>query len=329
MAYEKWLEHVAQAQSRAAERLGVDVSTFKRPRRPIIPGYNDQEQEDTQTVQAPEPAEVETPAAEPVAAQAAPEPAQAAVAQETPAAPETAAAPSPAAERIAQAKARAAARKAGDGAAAPPKPAARPAAPPRPAAPRPAPQVEPGREGMNRREFLTYAWGAAMALLTLEGGYVSFAFMYPRFREGEFGGKFPLGPAANLPAPDAPPKGITDGKFWLVNTEAGPKALYVVCTHLGCLYKWVEANNRFECPCHGSKFTREGYYIEGPAPRSLDEFVIYIQKGDQILAQTTEGDTDIIPPEITDPTAEVVVDTGKRILGKPKDLSPARAIPAP
>ncbi len=328
MAYEKWLEHVAQAQSRAAERLGVDVGTFKRPRRPIIPGYNDSEQEDTGTAQAAEPAQVTAPAPEPAVAQAVVEPAQVAQAEEPPAAAQPAAASSPAAERIAQAKARAAARKAGDGATAPPKPTPRPAAPARPAAPRPAPQVEPGREGMNRREFLTYAWGAAMALLTLEGGYVTFAFMYPRFREGEFGGKFRLGPAAGLPPVDASPKGITDGKFWLVNTEAGPKALYVVCTHLGCLYKWVEANNRFECPCHGSKFTREGYYIEGPAPRSLDEFVIYIQKGDQILAQTTEGDTDIIPPEITDPTAEVVVDTGKRILGKPKDLSPARVVKA-
>ena len=155
---------------------------------------------------------------------------------------------------------------------------------------------------MTRREFITYAWGATLGLLALEGGVVSFMFMYPRFRAGEFGGKFFLGPESSLPAPDAPPQPNTAGKFWMVTTQEGdPKALYMVCTHLGCLYKWEASNGRFECPCHGSKFTHDGFYIEGPAPRSLDSF------------------------EITIENSEVVVDTGSKILGAPSAESPARA----
>ena len=75
----------------------------------------------------------------------------------------------------------------------------------------------------------------------------------------------------------------------------------MVCPHLGCLYKWVESNSRFECQCHGSKYTHDGYYIEGPAPRSLASFNIAIENGD------------------------VVVDTGAKTLGAPASESPARA----
>lgn len=161
------------------------------------------------------------------------------------------------------------------------------------------------KKDMNRREFLTYAWGATLGLLALQGGVGIFFFMYPRFKAGEFGGMFFLGPESALPPLDAPPSPNTSGKFWLVNTvDEGPKALYMVCTHLGCLYKWAESNNRFECPCHGSKFSREGFYIEGPAGRSLDTFVVAVENG------------------------EVTVNTGKKILGAPRDQSPDRAVVA-
>lgn len=164
---------------------------------------------------------------------------------------------------------------------------------------------EKARRAMNRREFLTYAWGGLLGLVTLQSAVGLFFFMMPRFKEGEFGGVFRMGPESSLPSTDAPPRPETAGKFWLVNTaEEGPLALYMVCTHLGCLYKWEQANNRFECPCHGSKFTREGYYIEGPAPRSLDRFEITVEDG------------------------EILVNTGRRILGAPATESPARMIPA-
>jgi cytochrome b6-f complex iron-sulfur subunit len=161
---------------------------------------------------------------------------------------------------------------------------------------------ELAKRDMNRREFLTYAWGGALLLVAGATGFGLFQFMYPRFKAGEFGGQFFLGPVSAVPATDAPPEGITAGKFWLVNTEdEGVKALYMVCTHLGCLYKWEPSTVRFECPCHGSMFSREGYYIQGPAPRSLDRF------------------------ETLEENGELVVDTGAKIIGSPASESPARA----
>ncbi|HRJ43453.1 MAG TPA: Rieske 2Fe-2S domain-containing protein, partial [Caldilineaceae bacterium] len=218
------------------------------------------------------------------------------------------------------------------GSAEPPKqhPAAAPAAKPAPPKPTPAKApaaqaapVEVGQAGMNRREFITYAWAAALGLVTLEGGLATYLFMYPRFKEGQFGGKFILGPATVLPATDAGPQPDTNGKFWLVNTDAGPKAIYMVCTHLGCLYKWEQSNNRFECPCHGSKFSREGFYIEGPAPRSLDEFIVEVEEAG-VVTLTTDSGNGAIPPAIPSPAAEIRVNTGKRIPGGAAADSPVK-----
>lgn len=168
---------------------------------------------------------------------------------------------------------------------------------------------------VSRREFLTYSWGATMALLLAETVGVSLLFAFPRFRAGEFGGAFDLGQArAELPPREGAPMANDVGKFWLVNLDQGVLAIYKVCTHLGCLYKWSDVNFRFECPCHGSKFELDGTYIEGPAPRSLDRFVVQaLDAQDNVLAATdAEGNPLSVPPE-----ARLVVDTARRIFGKP------------
>ncbi len=305
---ERRKKRIEEAKRRAAARLGKDVSELKSaPSTPAPKAEAPKAEAPKAEAAKAEPPKAEAPKAEPPKAEASKPPAGESAADKQ-------------AARIAAAKAKAAAKKSGA-------PAAKPAAAARPKAPaagKAAPQ-EVGQPGINRREFLAYAWGAALGLVMLEGGLATFKFMYPRFRAGEFGGEFPLGPASTLPSdPDHVPIGNPTGKFWLVNTEQGPKALYMVCTHLGCLYKWEPARTRFECPCHGSKFTREGYYIEGPAPRSLDQFVIEVRQGGETVAKTEDVGDDILPPKIPSPDAEVVVDTGKRILGKPSSQSPAR-----
>ena len=150
---------------------------------------------------------------------------------------------------------------------------------------------ELARREMNRREFLTYTWAGSLALVGAISSYATFAFLYPRFREGEFGGKFRQDPG--LFSAEGAPGANPDGKFWMVTTTEGqPKAIYMVCTHLGCLYKWVGSNNRFECPCHGSKFSRDGFYIEGPAPRSLDSFETEVVDGQVVVGGQGEKGPD-------------------------------------
>jgi cytochrome b6-f complex iron-sulfur subunit len=167
-------------------------------------------------------------------------------------------------------------------------------------------------KGVTRREFLYYIWGASMALLTAQFGVAVIWFALPRFRAGEFGGVFLIDPASLLPAAtDAVPVDNAAGKFWLSNTDEGFRALSKVCTHLGCLFKWVDTNKRFECPCHGSKFTNKGAFIEGPAPRGLDlfEVTIFYQDGS---SKKSDGTGSPVP---TTNASRIEVNTGKKIKG--------------
>lgn len=43
------------------------------------------------------------------------------------------------------------------------------------------------------------------------------------------------------------------------------------CPHLGCALKWNGKENTWDCPCHGSRFTREGRLLNGPAQGDLPE----------------------------------------------------------
>ncbi|WP_228845328.1 ubiquinol-cytochrome c reductase iron-sulfur subunit [Phototrophicus methaneseepsis] len=164
-----------------------------------------------------------------------------------------------------------------------------------------------------RREFMYYIWGASIALLLGQAGAGFVWFTFPRFREGEFGGIFPYNPA-DLPSTGAAPEWVAAGRFHISNTQDGLLALYGVCTHLGCLPKWTPSNVRFECPCHGSKFTAYGNYIEGPAPRGLDRFKTTIVFLDGTTAETdTDGGPIPIPADKS--IAEIRVDTGAKITG--------------
>ncbi len=235
--------------------------------------------------------------------------------------------------------ARAAGKADGTPAPAPPMPMEKPAEPAQPPAarpvegdkPKPTPKPAPVEAAppqaaetyMTRREFLNYAWLASIALFSVETVGLSLWFAFPNFRAGQFGGQFSMGAAVEvLPEVNSAPKAYSEGKFWLVNLDTtnrhgeprtGILALYKVCTHLGCLYDWAAITSRFECPCHGSKFELTGDYISGPARRSLDRFVIQAVASDGSIKETdAEG-----KPLVIDGNETLIVDTGKRILGKP------------
>jgi cytochrome b6-f complex iron-sulfur subunit len=57
--------------------------------------------------------------------------------------------------------------------------------------------------------------------------------------------------------------------IYLIRAQEGFFALSAICTHLGCLTTWKPELNQIACPCHGSKFNRDGQKIEGPAPKPL------------------------------------------------------------
>jgi cytochrome b6-f complex iron-sulfur subunit len=173
-----------------------------------------------------------------------------------------------------------------------------------------------GQPKLTRRELLNYAWLASLGILLVDVAGIGFLFSMPRFKEGEFGGVFTLGPVSALPPVAAPPVNYPKVKFWLTRSEQGVTALYKVCTHLGCLYAWRDQEGKFICPCHGSQFQYDGTYIRGPAPRSLDRFVVQVVTPDgQVLAET-DPETGGPVPIPDDPDVTVRIDTGRKIIGK-------------
>ncbi|MEK7785926.1 MAG: Rieske 2Fe-2S domain-containing protein [Chloroflexota bacterium] len=134
------------------------------------------------------------------------------------------------------------------------------------------------------------------------------------------------------------PAEFAEARFWLVNldqkavndprhpagvtTQPGIMAIYKVCVHLGCLYRWTPGNDRFECPCHASKYLKDGTRVRGPATRDLDKFVVRVLDADgNFLAATKVGDADS-DPTVGQPialpagAATLLVDTGKRVRGR-------------
>ncbi|MEX2092799.1 MAG: ubiquinol-cytochrome c reductase iron-sulfur subunit [Pirellulales bacterium] len=135
--------------------------------------------------------------------------------------------------------------------------------------------------GMSALAIGFTAMSASLALWTLG----SVRFMFPNVLRLP-PSKFKVG------FPDVFAPGQVEEKFkaqfgvWIVNAEYNGQqeifALKSVCTHLGCTPNWLEAEQKFKCPCHGSGFYKDGINFEGPAPRPLERYAISIGNDGQI-----------------------------------------------
>ena len=56
-----------------------------------------------------------------------------------------------------------------------------------------------------------------------------------------------------------------------------------VCPHLGCQVLWNRDSQKFDCPCHGSVFARDGKVTAGPSPRALDALPSKIENGELLV----------------------------------------------
>src|SRR3954465_13364837 len=56
-------------------------------------------------------------------------------------------------------------------------------------------------------------------------------------------------------------------------------AISTRCAHLGCPVRYVQAAERFICPCHGGVYNFDGKVSGGPPVRPLDRFETKVQNG--------------------------------------------------
>ena len=137
---------------------------------------------------------------------------------------------------------------------------------------------DPSQHIWSRRNFVGLAaWGTVLGSLGV-GTAAFMRFMYPRVLF-EPNTQVKLGKPSEYIVNQVNEKWIKDYRLWLVRVSDGFFALYAKCTHLGCTPRWLEAENKFKCPCHGSGFRGidpgqglpnvTGINFEGPAPRPL------------------------------------------------------------
>ena len=92
--------------------------------------------------------------------------------------------------------------------------------------------------------------------------------------------QFKVGSPSDYPAGTVTTKWKSEFGVWIVHTESKGQnliyALFSICTHLGCTPNWLESEQKFKCPCHGSGFYISGVNFEGPAPRPLERTAIRI-----------------------------------------------------
>ncbi len=72
--------------------------------------------------------------------------------------------------------------------------------------------------------------------------------------------------------------------LFVVHDEEGFAVIAAICTHLGCIVN--QSSTGFDCPCHGSRFARDGKVIQGPAPSPLAWFEVSLAPDGQLVVDT-------------------------------------------
>src|SRR5437870_6567381 len=141
-----------------------------------------------------------------------------------------------------------------------------------------------------RRRLLRSGFLAALGLATGELGAAVAPFARVNKIEG-LGKPVAIGSEAQIlrefAATDDRPILFREGRFFLLHLPGGIIAAYRKCTHLGCAVPWNDAEDRFECPCHGSEFDkRTAVVLRIPAPKPLQLFHIAENAEGQLVVDT-------------------------------------------
>jgi cytochrome b6-f complex iron-sulfur subunit len=133
----------------------------------------------------------------------------------------------------------------------------------------------------SRRHFLELVGLGAIGVTAAGSMLLSAEYLSPNVVK-EPPMRFRIGPPEYYP-----PGSVTlnkEQKVFIVRAKEGYfYALSAVCTHLGCIANWKAEEGIVACPCHGSKFDREGNVTAGPAPRPLPRFAMSLDDQGQLV----------------------------------------------
>ena len=170
--------------------------------------------------------------------------------------------------------------------------AAATAAPPKPAA-APAKPAAPAKAGKTRRFFVLSLFGSwfAIAWVAFTASMLGMVlgtvrFLFPNVLS-EPPSKFKVGFKDQYEDGKVVER-YKDQNAWIVRNDGFIYALSTTCTHLGCTPNWLEREQKFKCPCHGSGFKISGINFEGPAPRPLERWGVSVGDDGQIVVDKSK-----------------------------------------
>ena len=145
--------------------------------------------------------------------------------------------------------------------------------------------------GSERRRFMWLTGLGALGSASAGGAVVLLDFVHPKVL-------FEPPTAFRVGRPeDFPTNSVTadyERRVYIIRTEVGFFALSAVCSHLGCITRKLEDEDVIACPCHGSKFAKDGSLLLGPAPRALRRIAIRLEEGELIVDTALEVEKDAI-----------------------------------
>lgn len=144
---------------------------------------------------------------------------------------------------------------------------------------------------IERRKFLALVGTGALAVAGIGTGITALRFLEPAvvFEEDNrvgIGRPEDITPGTVLVLPQY--------KLYVIRTADGFYALSSVCTHLGCMTRYVPEHAQVACPCHGSRFSLDGKVTAGPAPRPLRRLQMTLERGVLVVDRSTPVAPDAI-----------------------------------
>lgn len=140
----------------------------------------------------------------------------------------------------------------------------------------------------SRRSFFTLAgWGIFLATV---GAYMwkllgTTGFFFPKVLY-EPSKQFAVGYPQDFP--DHAVITLKARRVFVVREGNSFQAISMICQHLGCAVHWTEEKGIFECPCHGSKYYKDGVNFAGPAPRPLYHFQVNLSDDGKLVVDTSQ-----------------------------------------
>src|SRR6266542_2178092 len=133
---------------------------------------------------------------------------------------------------------------------------------------------------LGRRQFFVKVGMTSIMVAAAGTGIFAYQFLSPNVL-------YEPSPIVNAGKPDRyPPDSVTldpETASYVVRGPEGYYALSAICTRLGCLTAFKSELGIIACPCHGSKFNRDGVKVAGPAPKPLPWLRMWLNDDGELM----------------------------------------------